>query len=503
MSEIELKLEVDPKNLLRIKSLPWLSRMMVEAATTRHLRSVYHDTNTLRIHAHGFSLRVRSDGASHVQTVKSEGSFVRGEREDKIDGQTPEWRFAKKSLPQVIGRKRFRRSIKPLFVTEVERDTSILSHRNTTIEFSIDQGVIKSGDKTEAINEIEFEVKDGDPTTVIGIARRLADEIPVRYGFRSKAERGYDLLKPKHPVYAEPITFPRDATTGEAFKVIARACLHHFAANDHAVEHGNPDGIHQMRVGIRRLRAALSIFKPMVLDTDIALIESNLKWLLSQLGNARDTDVFLRETIVPLMKEKQRKDFSILKTDLEGQRSAAFLTASQAVQTDRYHRLVLQTALWIEGGRWVHSTEPQCVELRDGLMGDFACDVLDERATKVIKKLKKLKTLSPEKRHKLRIATKKLRYAVEFFGSLFFEVLHTAYASHLKAIQDALGQLNDIAVHERLSERFVHSETGLKGRQIAFAIGFVTGREQTAASHLTRAAVKAGKQLRNAPRFWT
>ena len=132
-------------------------------------------------------------------------------------------------------------------------------------------------------------------------------------------------------------------TAGQAFQVIGFSCLHHFAANQDAVAHSDPEGVHQMRVGLRRLRAGMSFFKDLIEQPDTQHIKSELKWLTEQLGPARDLDVFLKEGVKPLKREKPAaREVTTLAEDLDRRRRASFVQAKAAVQSERCRKLVLE-----------------------------------------------------------------------------------------------------------------------------------------------------------------
>src|SRR5262249_7121373 len=148
--------------------------------------------------------------------------------------------------------------------------------------------------------------------------------------------------------------------------VIGFSCLHHFAANQDAVSHSDPEGVHQMRVGLRRLRAAMSFFKDLIEQPDSEHIKSELKWLTEKLGPARDLDVFLKEGAKPLEQEEPAaaREVATLAEDLESRRRAGFVQAKGAVESERYRKLVLECALWLAGGDWFTSRDPLVVARR-------------------------------------------------------------------------------------------------------------------------------------------
>src|SRR5207244_2097330 len=110
---------------------------------------------------------------------------------------------------------------------------------------------------------------------------------------KSKAERGYELLEDRQlgAARAEPIELAVQTTAGEALRVIGLACVRHFALNEAAVLAKDPEAVHQMRVGLRRLRAVLSLFKQMLDDPESEGVKSELRWLSQALDPARDFDV--------------------------------------------------------------------------------------------------------------------------------------------------------------------------------------------------------------------
>lgn len=503
MNETEINLAIDPPELdWAITAIPWLNEMTDGSTTSQKLVSVYFDTAEFRLKQNGFALSVRSDGNKKVQRIKTATNipFTRGEWQHEIKTDEPDLKLAKATAMKPLIRRKLQRALHPLFVTDILRETMLLRRDDTTIEMAIDRGEIKCGQKTVLVNELELELKSGDRGVIVGIARRLANEMKLKFGVRTKPERGYRLVSGYAPFHGEPLILDRNATIADTFKTIAMSCLRHFALNDDAIIHADADAIHQMRVGLRRLRAAMSIFKEIVSDAESTDVRANLKWLLNQLGHARDTDVMLKETIAPLLKKQKRQDLAVLRDDLQKQRSDAFEKAKQTVQSDQFRRLVLQVALWIDGGKWCRNEDSVQVARQQCLITEFAPEVLTKRNKKVVAQLGTLAELGPTQRHKLRIAIKKLRYTMEFFGSLYSD--GKVYGKTLKQLQDALGRLNDISVHTSFGDRVITTGDGIKGRQVSFAIGYVAGHEQSEIDGLMQKAIKAGDTLRGLPKFW-
>ena len=296
-----------------------------------------------------------------------------------------------------------------------------------------------------------------------------------------------------------------DMTAGQAFQAIAMSCVHHFAGNEKAVLTGKSEGVHQMRVGLRRLRAAISVFKDVLRGSETEAIIAALKWVTGELGPARDMDVMAKNAIARLAKATPApKAVAALKANIVAKREKGFAQAKRAVASDRYRRVVLSTVNWINGGRWTKSRSV-LIALRRGQTAErYAVQGLERRSQKMLKKLAKTDELSPFKRHKLRIAIKKMRYATGFFESLFDgERAVKKFAVALEDIQSSLGQLNDIRVHGLLARGFAAPRLGTRSaaRQ-AFAMGELIGEERARSQKLLKAAIRQGKRLNRCAPFW-
>jgi triphosphatase len=509
-TEVELKLSVPPRALRDAARLPWLRKLANGRVSRNTLTSVYFDTGKFKLRDHGLTLRIRRIGRKRLQTIKVDDASIasgRVEWEEEIAGRKPDFKLAKRTALKPLITSRLKRSLRPVFETEVRRTVMPLRIGESDLEIAFDRGQIKSGKSRASISEIELELKNGHRRDLARVAERLRKAVPIAYGARAKAERGYALStgEENEPVGATTIALEPTVTTGEAFALIGLSCLHHLAANEGAVRRGHPEGVHQMRVGLRRLRAAISVFGDVVENAETEDIKSKLKWLTAQLAPARDLDVFVEESVAPLRKANPDKpEMKLLETDLRKKREEGFERAKAAVESERYRRVVLDTALWLINGEWLRDTNALAAR-RDRPIDAFAHHVVSARARKIAKKSRKIEDLDARARHKLRIAVKKLRYATAFFASLFGKArkARKRFENELKALQDALGTLNDMAVHQGLARQYAHAGPRSTQRpQKAFAVGVLTGREQSRARACMAAAIEAGKGLAKADAFW-
>src|SRR5580704_5315212 len=403
--EVELKLEVPPRAIGRLKRLRALHRN--GRTQEKDLVSVYFDTAEHTLRRHGMSLRVRHIGDKRVQTVKkanghcAAGLFNRSEWEKRIDSDTPDLRAASRTALGAVMSRKLARALKPVFETQVHRTVVPLNDGASRIELTLDRGEVRLGRKSAPISEVELELKRGRPADLFAVARKVAATVPARFALRSKADRGYALAggEAATAARAQEITLDPAMSTGAAFHAIALGCLHHLAANEPAVRDQHAEGVHQMRVGLRRLRAAIAVFADL-LDDETARIKAELKWLTGELGPARDLDVYITGDVKPLRRTlPPRRAIEALRGDIDASRTQAFARARRAVESARYGALVLDTLGWIEGGAWAASDDELIKARRRRSARDFAREELARRMHRVSRKAKRLGKLDARRRH--------------------------------------------------------------------------------------------------------
>ena len=195
----------------------------------------------------------------------------------------------------------------PVFETVVERTTRHLEHDTpdgvTAIDVAIDRGEIRAGDAVLPIAEIELELKLGPAQALFDLALELVGQDAVRVETRSKAERGYALAsdRTRCAVKAGRLEIDPKVTGDDALAGIIRHCIGHMIANEACVAAGiDPEGVHQMRVALRRLRSALVLFRPFVPAEQYDWLNAEVKWLADSLGEARDWDAYTAALLAPV-----------------------------------------------------------------------------------------------------------------------------------------------------------------------------------------------------------
>ena len=352
--EVELKLELPPASLPSIKQVPLLKGLKLSPSRAAEI-SVYFDTDKYELRKNGLMLRVRRIGHRHVQTIKassSSGPFERYEWENAIAGNEPDLSLAKDSPLGRPAVNKLRRAVKPIFETRVKRTVYQIADNARVIALMVDHGTIDTGDRSLPLCEIELELERGNVAELFDVARELIRVLPARLAFKSKSERGYELMEggADTPVKAATIDLLANMSTRDAFKMIGVACLKQVVDNVPALIKSDPEGVHQMRVGLRRLRAAMSLFAGLLRDPQTAGIKAELKWLTGELGPAREFEVLVNRVVAPIKRQRAHRDgMRAFIDELARKREAAAARAQNAVQSTRFGALTLDIAAFRPG----------------------------------------------------------------------------------------------------------------------------------------------------------
>lgn len=510
-TEIELKLEVAPEGMERLRRHSLVRATRKDRARSRDLKSVYYDTPDFLLFDGGASLRIRHAGTRRIQNVKARGGggaglFARKEWEADIPGDSLDRdAILSTDLHDLFSRPGVLDELKPLFSTEFKRTEYRLGNGTWEVAMTFDRGAVVTDDASQPISEVELELVHGDPSHLFEIASALHRTVPLRLSTRSKSERGYALLGgvERTPVKAPEVPVTAEVPTAEAIRMICRTCQRHLLENEPALRDGrDPEAVHQMRVALRRLRSALSLFKDIVGGDETEALKADLKWLTGELGPARDTDVFIAEILEPVRAAWPQEDgLEALTERFRSRNREHYGRALAAVDDPRFTTLMLQLGGWIEGGAWVRPAEGSAAAERLAApVGGVAAAIMDSRHRKVIKRGKRFQQLDAPARHRLRVQIKKLRYAAEFFGDAWGSEKKTkAYVKALKDLQQTLGDLNDIAVaHDLLHETV---ESARKPRE-AWAAGMVAGWHAARQDGLLDSARAGWKVFTGTKTFW-
>lgn len=515
-TETELKLAFRPDDLGRLRSAPVLTAGAKGRAVTRTLESVYFDTPDLRLMKRLVTLRVRKQGTAHVQTLKAApgpaGGLTRSEWEWPVSGPEPDLGAITEpealELLAGIGAA----DLKPAFTSHVKRTVRHLNGGDTAIEVAFDSGEIRlPGGVSLPLNEVELELKAGSPSALFDLAGKLVKVAPLRVETRTKAARGYALAAGtlEAPVKAGKLALDPDATVESVLCVIVRSCLAQATANEACVLKGeDEEGVHQMRVALRRLRSALALFKPFLPPGQYDELVGEVKWLAAILGEARDWDVFLGELLAPVSTAigtvggMPEEDLAALRTAAESRRERAYAAAREALESPRYTGLLLHFGGWLEAKGWRDQRVNEWSVRLFHPVSSMADALLEKRHKKARKAGRGFAALPPEDRHQLRKTLKKLRYAAEFFRALYDDKPVKRYTDQLSDFQDALGHLNDVATAMRLLQG-LHEDGGKAAPGERRAAGIVIGWHARGVVEAEDRMVRLWKDFSDAKPFWS
>lgn len=515
-TEREIKLLVQPADVTGLRHHPLLRPAFGKSAKSR-LNSVYYDDRRRTLRQRGLTLRVRQMGKQRIQTIKAlNGSdpSQRAEWETEIKGVRPDLSKAAGTALEPLLEKKVRGALEPVFETRIARTAFPLHFGRSDIRVALDQGKIDTGRASTPVSEVELELSRGTLADLFQLALRLNESVPLKLSYATKSARGYALAEGRTGAAAtgNDVHLPSRIFAAEGFRLIAHECLRHLVDNFPGVARGDAEALHQMRVAIRRLRTAISLFRDVVAGEETDEIAAELRWLRAATGPARDLDVFIEEVIAPI-RDQHRQDKSIngLYQHLRRQRLKSYADAREALLSMRCRQLVLRIAAWAEAGQWRSNGDALARARQREPIEVHAAEQLHKLRRRIRKDGKALAGLDDAARHKLRVRVKKLRYATEFFSSLFetkkVRKRERAFAKTLKEFQEALGALNDVAVRKSLSAeianrvgpRFFDQESG---RARIFVAGLVAGHQEAQVAELLGEAKRTYGRFREAKSFW-
>ncbi|WP_426435349.1 CHAD domain-containing protein [Bradyrhizobium genosp. P] len=228
-----------------------------------------------------------------------------------------------------------------------------------------------------------------------------------------------------------------------AFRLILSECLEEVSTNHEAVCTGDPSALHRTRIALTRLKAAIAFYGRMVADTEWTRLRFELKWLSAYLGATRDLDVAIENS----KGQPEERSF-------KAARAEAFERLKDALQSERYQQWLEGMWDWIGSGPWTTRQDRTAAQRRAVPVSVFHARRLARWHKKLTRKSRGLPGMGKNKRHRVRLASKRLRYAIEFSeGGLGAE----DYASwrlilkHLRKAQQILGELNDAEVRRTLA----------------------------------------------------
>jgi CHAD domain-containing protein len=252
-------------------------------------------------------------------------------------------------------------------------------------------------------------------------------------------------------------------------------------------------------------------YEPVVRHKRVEPIDAEVRWLGNVLGSARDLDVLQTDLLEPAVSALGESDqLAPLVSGLESNRARAYAGVHEALSSTRYRHFLVDLCAMGYGSYddLAKSKRPEALEQP---LPQFAAAALTKTHRKLLKRGREFEALSQTERHSVRIALKKLRYAVDFFGGVFDPERRTKFFKSLARLQEDLGSMNDVAVAEARLARLVGvsaeessdmvAASALSGK-LTFAAGCVLGWHRRRAAEIDEHLVKDWYAFARAKPFW-
>ncbi len=364
-NEIELKFLLQPDTPIAILPLLESFAQTVTQQPTRVLDNTYYDTPTRTLRQHDIGLRTRSNGERMEQTIKLKGNVVGGlhqrpEYNLPITRTRPDLTAFEPSIwPKDVDVAALNSDIEAVFTTRFERQTWLVTtDAGTVLEVVWDQGEVLAGDKTCPIFELEVELMKGDLMDVFAFAEHLSQNLPVRLGFMSKAERGYRLAEDM-PLKAKKrigyVKQQKDATQEQALIACVSFGIR-FVQHHEQCYFNKPSlkTLKRMTDGINLIRHALWLFAPIVSKQSTEQLRKELKWFLREFAWIETALQVKTFTSKKHAYHKRLHTETELMQCLEGQ--LAEQPDQSAIQAvfwgKRYNHMLLTLTRWLQEKAW-------------------------------------------------------------------------------------------------------------------------------------------------------
>lgn len=513
MPEIELKILPDEpaaKIFARARTLG----LAAGKPATRKLRTIYFDTADHRLKDLGIALRVRRMGRSWLQTIKARGAIKGGfsealEVEAPVRACRPDLSAVfdtglQQSISDAVGNDQ----LTPMIETAIQRTTQKLRLGDTIVELAFDTGVITAADRSAPWSEIEFELIEGQTSVLFDIVKAVFPRDGLRFSRKSKAARGFMLMEKGivedaiSPRCAGDVAARKGDSAEAAARRVLEDCADQVGANMEVVRLlDDAEAAHQLRVGLRRLRSAFELFAPVLASAEMERLDAEAKWLAGDVGRLRDLDACGADVVETQMKDHPDEvELAALRLRLADRASLVRAEVREILVSERAQGFVLDLAKFVATRAWRTADGRGKDAVVDMPARDFAEMALETCWKKLRKRARDIETLDEERRHGLRKALKKMRYAVEFFGGCFPAKRVKPFLKRLKQLQVVFGQLNDAVVTRRLlaDPALIDPASPAHAR----AAGWMAGATQALGSHQWEQARGFWDDLRRTRRFW-
>ncbi|MBB3102640.1 inorganic triphosphatase [Azomonas macrocytogenes] len=367
--ETEIKLRATRETLAALREHPLLKKRSKEGWQRHELFNQYYDSNERDLARNKVALRLRRDGDSYIQTLKSRGQSIAGlsERNEwdwhldqpELDpGKLTDecWPAALAGLDKQL--------LKPIFSTDFVREKTDIAwgrgKAKVVVEVALDLGKVVAGQQEEEICELELELRQGEPAALLELAAELAADLPLMPCDISKAERGYRLHDAASYALALPVpNLDAAQPLDDAFTALAWHLL------------GNS----------QRLAEQYRFNGHWTLLVDWVRHLAQLRALLGSVGQAvpRASSKELRECLDALLGDWRPRSNAGLQD--ESVRQAAPALFAEELAQPRWGRFSLTASLWLLRRTWGDSRKERGNRLGKAELGKWLPRMLAEEAT--------------------------------------------------------------------------------------------------------------------------
>ena len=493
MTEFELKFEIPPAHLKSVAVA-----VLEGKATRQRLQASYFDTPDGVLAAHGIVVRLRKEGRRWVQTAKGSTADVLERLEHNVTvapqgaGVVPALDLARHrgtpvgiAIGKALGLKVDDNypSLELLYATDVQRISRQIAHGGSVVEIALDQGRVFANGHSQSICELEIELKEGTPHDAVDLASQWCVAHGLWISTIAKSMKGQRLRQavPIGPATSAvaPMYAPQ-VSAHDMMSAVVQTCLGQILPNASELASGSqhPDHVHQLRVGIRRLRTAMQELASLTHAIDPAW-EDALVHAFRALGAHRDHShlalVFQPQLLAAGGPEM---DFN----DTQGKPQ----DAGETVRAPDFQATLLGLLGFVQ-------REASDVPDTPRALKKAVAARLDKLHRRALRDGKKFLALSEVDQHGVRKRLKRLRYLIELSAPLFAARKVKPMTAALKPVQEALGLYNDELMALHAWHAMAPDEPNAW-----FGIGWLTARKP----HNAKRCLKEIKTFAGIPLFW-
>jgi len=475
-TETELKFRIPPARLAALRRA-----VATAGAELQPLAAAYFDTPGEHLAQARMALRLRREGAAWVQTLKAEGAGTLQRLEHNVQLPEPlpgsvrpaldiarhDGTAAGTALRRLLA-DAGQPPLQERYATTVQRIRRLLRSGGAVIELALDIGEVRAGARSLPLCEIEFELLSGPPQALLALAGRWAARHGLLLDVRSKSELGHTLaagLPGSPPAMARPLRLARSASLDAARTAMLANALRQVLANAGQMAAGPSDAghLHQLRVGLRRLRSVLGAGWPAADGGVAAAAQEALATLFQQLGAARDADA-MGSWLWPAL---QAAGAPALRLPLLAATAADPAAPLRSPATQQLWLGLI--GLGLPAG--AVALRAQAAPAKPQAAGAVLAGPLQKLWRQVRRDARRFQSLDDAARHRLRRRIKRLRYLTELSAGLWPAKAVARLLKRLKPAQERLGEFNDTVVALAHCRALADSDP-----QAWFAVGWLSAR---------------------------